>query len=68
MRLLVIIHSEKSGLKDSDLNLLGFFEQQEALEVSALALGEEPEKLLETPTALKHVFFHKDLKFYNPIG
>ena len=68
MKLLVIIDSEKSGLKISDLNLLGFFEQKGALEVSAFALGEEPESLSETPSALKHVFFHKDLQFYNPIG
>ena len=68
MKLLVIIDSEKSGLKTSDLNLLGFFEQKESLEVSAFSVGEEPEKLLESPLALKHVFFHKDLQFYNPIG
>ena len=67
MKLLVIIDSEKSGLKTSDLNLLGFFEQQENLEVSAFGLGEEPKKL-EAPTALKHVFFHKDLQYYNPLG
>ena len=57
MKLLVIIDSEKSGLKSSDLNLLGFFEQKENLEVSAFALGEEPESLSETASALKHVFF-----------
>ena len=69
MKLLVVINSEKSGLKLSDLNLLAYFEQKENLEVSALALGEEPEKLSEeTPSALKHVFFHKDLEFYNPIA
>ena len=68
MKLLVIIHSEKSGLKVSDLNLLGFFEQKEGLEVSALALGEKPESLSETPLALKHVFFHKSLGTYNPLG
>ena len=68
MKLLVIIDSEKSGLKTSDLNLLGFFEQQENLEVSAFAIGEESEKLVESPSALKHVFFHKDLKYYNPLG
>ena len=68
MKLLVIIDSEKSGLKSSDLNLLGFFEQKENLEVSAFALGEEPENLSETPSALKTVFFHKELQFYNPIA
>ncbi|MCZ0933207.1 MAG: electron transfer flavoprotein subunit alpha/FixB family protein [Oligoflexia bacterium] len=68
MKLLVIIDSEKSGLKTSDLSLLGFFEQQEALELSAFALGEEPENLSEIPLALKCVFFHRDLQFYNPIG
>ena len=68
MKLLVIVDSEKSGLKVSDLSLLGFFEQQEALEVSAFALGEKPENLSEAPSALKHAFFHKDLQFYNPIG
>ena len=68
MKLLVIIDSEKSGLKASDLSLLGFFEQKEELEVSAFALGEEPENLSETPINLKHVFFHKDLQSYNPIG
>ena len=68
MKLLVVIHSEKSGLKASDLNLLGFFEQQENMEVSALALGEEPENLSETPLALKHVFFNESLGFYNPLG
>ena len=68
MKLLVVIHSEKSGLKASDLNLLGFFEQQEDIEVSALALGEEPENLSDTPLSLKHVFFHESLAFYNPLG
>ena len=68
MKLLVIIDSEKSGLKTSDLNLLGFFEKKESLKVSAFALGEEPENLSNTPSALKQVFFHKDLQFYNPKG
>ena len=68
MKLLVIIDSDKSGLKSSDLNLLGFFEQKENLEVSALAIGEKPEKLSETPAALKHVFFNKELQVYNPLG
>ena len=73
MRILVVIESTKKGLRTSDLNLLGFFEQKDFLELSALALGEkpegwseEPEFLASLPLALKHVFFHEDLKFYNP--
>ena len=68
MKLLVIIDSAKEGFKSSDLNLLGFFEQKDSLEVSAFGLGEEPENLSDTPLALKQVFFHKDLQSYNPTG
>ena len=43
MKILVIIESTAKGLRASDLNLLGFLEQQESLEVSALAIGEKPD-------------------------
>jgi len=65
-KLLVVIESHKEGLKSSDLNLLGFFENQENIELSAFALGEQPEALKEVPLTLKHAFFHEELKFYNP--
>ena len=65
-KVLVVIESSKSGLKASDLNILGFFESQENMEVSALALGEKPDSLEEAPLALKHAFFNKQLEFYNP--
>ena len=66
MNLLVIIDSSKEGLKVSDLELLGFLEEQGA-KVSAFAVGEEPENFEENrPLNLKHFFFHEDLKFYNP--
>ena len=66
MKVLVVIDSDKKGFRASDLNLLGFFEQQESFQISGLALGEKPESLSAIPKALKHVFFHEDLKFYNP--
>lgn len=67
MKLLVIIDSSKKSLKASDLALLGYFEEK-GLNVSALALGEKPDDFSSenTPTSLKHFFFHEDLKFYNP--
>ena len=69
MKLLVVIDSSKQGLKVSDLELLGFFEQK-GLCVSALAVGEKPENFSEeeVPFNLKHFFFNEDLKFYNPKG
>ena len=66
MKFLVIVDSLKEGLKISDMELLGFFEEQ-GLEVSAFAVGEEPENFEENkPFNLKHFFFHQDLSFYNP--
>ena len=65
-KILIIIESQKSGLKTSDLDILGFFEKQDNVEVSALALGEKPEELKDQPLALKHAFFHESLKYYNP--
>lgn len=66
MKLLVVINSTAEGFKSSDLDLLGFFEQNKNLSVSALAVGEKPKNIKDTPLALKHAFFHEDLKFYNP--
>ena len=72
MKILVLIESGAKGFRASDLNLLGFFEQQESLEVSALAIGEKPESAGDPesddslPLCLKHGIFHEDLKFYNP--
>lgn len=66
MKILVLIESTAQGFRTSDLNLLGFFEQKESVEVLGLALGEKPESLGEVPLALKSAFFHEDLKFYNP--
>ena len=65
-KILVVIESNKYGLKQADLNLLGFFESQEAHEVSALALGEKPDSLENIPSALKHVFFNESLSYYHP--
>ena len=65
-KILVVIESSNSGWKTSDLNILGFFEKQENIEVSALALGEKPNPLKEAPFALKHVFFNEKLSYYNP--
>jgi len=69
MKILVIVDSFKDGLKSSDLNLIGFFEQQQ-FDVQAFALGEKPENFsqLESPLALKKKFFHKDLSVYNPLS
>ena len=68
MNLLVLIDSAKEGFKASDLELIGFFESQDSLTVSALALGERPEDFSQenSPACMKHFFFHKDLQFYNP--
>ncbi len=67
MKVLLIIDSSKEGLKTSDLELLGFLEEQ-GIEVSALAIGKEPDLFSEKekPSNLKHFFFHKDLSFYSP--
>ena len=65
-KVLIVIESHSSGYKKSDLNLLGFFEKQKGLEVSALALGEKNNSLEEIPFALKHVFFNEKLIYYNP--
>lgn len=67
MNILLIINSSKEGLKSSDLDLLGFFEEQ-GFSVSALALGEKPDTFSQeqAPTCLKHFSFHQDLIFYNP--
>ena len=67
MKILVIINSSKEGLKTSDLDLVGFFEEQ-GLSVSALAVGEKPDVFSQEqyPASLKSVFFHEDLSFYNP--
>ena len=66
MKLLVIIDSSREGLKNSDLELLGFFEKK-GIDISALAVGEEPENFADNkPLNLKHFFFHKALRFYNP--
>lgn len=69
MKILVILDSTKEGLKNTDLDLIGFFEKQ-GLQVSALALGEKPEQFSKTvlPFCLKHFCFHKDLSFYNPLS
>ena len=67
MKLLIIIDSSKEGLKKSDLELLGFFEEK-GLPVSALALGEKPDDFSNPPASLKHYFFHEDLKFYHPLA
>ena len=67
MKSLILIDSSKTGFKQSDLNLLGYFEEQ-GHEVFALALGPKPEGFATTklPLNLKHYFFHEDLHFYNP--
>ena len=67
MKILVMIDGSKEGLKTSDLDLAGFFEEQ-AFNVSAFAVGEKPEIFSQenSPACLKHFFFHEDLKFYNP--
>ena len=67
MKILVIIDSTKETLKTSDLDLLGFFEEQGA-KVSAIALGEKPKNFEKKnlPSLLNHFFFHEDLAFYHP--
>jgi len=65
-KILVVIESHKKGLRLSDLNLLGYFENQERVEVFALAIGEKPDSLQDIPLSLKHVFFHEAFEFYNP--
>lgn len=68
MKLLVVLDSSKSALKTSDLELLGFFEEQKNFSVSSIALGEKPENFSSenTPSSLKHFFFHENLAHYNP--
>jgi len=65
-RVLVVIESSPAGYKLSDLNVLGFFESQANIELSAIALGEEPPAEEAVPLALKHVFFNEKLAHYNP--
>ena len=67
MKLLSIIDSSKEGFKNTDLELMGFFEAQ-GLNISSLAIGERPENWdkSKNPSSLKHFFFSKDLSFYNP--
>ena len=69
MKILVFIESSEEGLKQSDLELLGFFEEK-GLPVSALAIGEKPKHFSKEniPKNLSHGFFHKDLNFYQPQG
>ncbi len=69
MKTLVVMDSSKRGLKTSDLELLGYLEEK-GFEVSALALGEEPENFKKDslPLNLKSFFFHEDLSFYNPLA
>ena len=70
MKILVVINSSASGLALPDLETLGFFEERatkeaggggKAPEVSALIIGERPEKPFERPLAARHaVFFRTD--------
>ena len=68
MKVLVVIDSTKEGLKLADLELMGFFEEQKGVSLSALAIGEKPKAFSEEdgPFHLKHFFFHENFKFYNP--
>ena len=68
MKILVVIDSTKEGLKLTDLELMGFFEEQKGVSLSALAIGEKPKAFSEEdgPSHLKHFFFHENFKFYNP--
>lgn len=65
-KVLIVIESSPAGYKLSDLNVLGFFESQADIELSAIALGEEPPAEETVPLALKHVFFNEKLAHYNP--
>ena len=66
MKILVVINSSASGLSASDTGALGFFEERAAeaseigakpASVSALIIGERPEKPFERPLAARHAVF-----------
>ena len=67
MKILVVLESLKTGFKTTDLELLGFFEEQ-GFDVQALALGEKPETLEKIPKSLKFTFFSPIFSHYNPRG
>ena len=69
MKSLVFIDSFEEGLKKSDLDLLGFLEEK-GQDVMAVAIGVKPDNFSseQTPTHLKYIFFHEDLRSYHPLG
>ena len=69
MKILVVIGSSKQGLNHPDLELVAYLEEK-GHEVSAFALGEEPDNFKSSPcpVALKSYFFDESLKTYNPVG
>ncbi|MGI9548809.1 MAG: electron transfer flavoprotein subunit alpha/FixB family protein [Bdellovibrionales bacterium] len=69
MKILVVIGSSKQGLSRPDLELVGYLEEK-GHEVSAFALGEEPDDFKNSPhpACLKSYFFDESLKTYNPVG
>ena len=69
MSTLLFIDSSQEGFKKSDLELLGFLEEQ-GQNVVAVAVGVKPDSfsLEQVPACLKYVFFHGDLRYYHPLG